>query len=237
MATLPPRLERRRLDGPASEMYSLEEATHIAMEERARSLAVVNDESDEMGSGNERPVHPFSVFGLVNINLPISLEGVELDRENEENPCHFSTLLSGWSATHPQLPNDPILKAASKSHCYALRLQESTSTINCLQKEVTQLPEAVNLQVICLQKHSQHVQNTLSHRDGENPDKDDNLSAQIKSLIQQALLIVAAIGAMASTAEGVDSQRHSFTLVLSNPDTCDTEIISTWFIKNNVAYA
>ncbi|KAI7962442.1 hypothetical protein MJO28_000536 [Puccinia striiformis f. sp. tritici] len=154
------------------------------MEERARSLAVVNDESDEMGSGNERPVHPFSVFGLVNINLPISLEGVELDRENEENPCHFSTLLSGWSATHPQLPNDPILKAASKSHCYALRLQESTSTINCLQKEVTQLPEAVNLQVICLQKHSQHVQNTLSHRDGENPDKDDNLSAQIKSLVR-----------------------------------------------------
>ncbi|KAI9601079.1 hypothetical protein KEM48_001104 [Puccinia striiformis f. sp. tritici PST-130] len=58
----------------------------------------------------------------------------------------------------------------------------------------------------------------MSTGDGENPDKDDNLSAQIKSL-------VAAIGAMASTAEGVDSQRHSFTLVLSNPDTCDTEIV------------
>ncbi|KAI9601819.1 hypothetical protein KEM48_001105 [Puccinia striiformis f. sp. tritici PST-130] len=168
MATLPPRLERRRLDGPASEMYSLEEATrgiesanYIAMEERARSLAVVNDESDEMGSGNERPVHPFSVFGLVNINLPISLEGVELDRENEENPySQFQAFTLTASTSLLKFK----LKAASKSHCYALRLQESTSTINCLQKEVTQLPEAVNLQVICLQKHSQHVQNTLSHR-------------------------------------------------------------------------
>ncbi|POW05504.1 hypothetical protein PSHT_10791 [Puccinia striiformis] len=202
MATLPPRLERRRLDGPASEMYSLEEATHIAMEERARSLAVVNDESDEMGSGNERPVHPFSVFGLVNINLPISLEGVELDRENEENPllfsqagvlrirnfrmirCIYKTTMEAFTLTASTSLLKFKLKAASKSHCYALRLQESTSTINCLQKEVTQLPEAVNLQVICLQKHSQHVQNTLSHRDGENPDKDDNLSAQIKSLVR-----------------------------------------------------
>ncbi|KAI9601080.1 hypothetical protein H4Q26_000878 [Puccinia striiformis f. sp. tritici PST-130] len=171
MATLPPRLERRRLDGPASEMYSLEEATrgiesanYIAMEERARSLAVVNDESDEMGSGNERPVHPFSVFGLVNINLPISLEGVELDRENEENPCHFNSQFQAFTLTASTSLLKFKLKAASKSHCYALRLQESTSTINCLQKEVTQLPEAVNLQVICLQKHSQHVQNTLSHR-------------------------------------------------------------------------
>ncbi|KAH9466851.1 hypothetical protein Pst134EB_001903 [Puccinia striiformis f. sp. tritici] len=38
----------------------------------------------------------------------------------------------------------------------------------------------------------------MSTGDGENPDKDDNLSAQIKSL-------VAGIGAMASTAEGVDT--------------------------------
>ncbi|POW00893.1 hypothetical protein PSTT_12833 [Puccinia striiformis] len=59
---------------------------------------------------------------------------------------------------------------AGLTQFYALRLQESTSTVNCLQEEVNRLREGVNLQVIRLQEDLQQAQNALTQRTSENQD-------------------------------------------------------------------
>ncbi|KNE96848.1 hypothetical protein PSTG_09831 [Puccinia striiformis f. sp. tritici PST-78] len=59
---------------------------------------------------------------------------------------------------------------AGLTQFYALRLQESTSTINCLQEEVNRLHEGVNLQVIRLQEDLQQARNALTQRTSENQD-------------------------------------------------------------------
>ncbi|KAH9471871.1 hypothetical protein Pst134EA_002503 [Puccinia striiformis f. sp. tritici] len=59
---------------------------------------------------------------------------------------------------------------AGLTQFYALRLQESTSTINRLQEEVNRLHEGFNLQVIRLQEDLQQARNALTQRTSENQD-------------------------------------------------------------------
>ncbi|POW07124.1 hypothetical protein PSTT_08498 [Puccinia striiformis] len=59
---------------------------------------------------------------------------------------------------------------AGLNQFYALRLQESTSTINRLQEEVNRLREGVNLQVIRLQEDLQQARNALTQKTTENQD-------------------------------------------------------------------